>query len=396
MATTTSSPRIAIIGAGPSGLVLHLTLVKRGVPSTLYEREASPNARIHLGGTLDLRWAYGQRALYENGLEAAFKAVSRPEGDETRICGKDGRVLLELIGDRDIINPEDISPEVDRRALRQIILDAVPADSVKWGHALTSVTPHGDGTHTLSFANGHTAVVDVLVGADGGTSRIRPLVSPAQRYYAGITGAELVIPPDVVDRADMADARALVGAGTTYAMEGGNVLIGQRNSDGRVRTYAWFHGPEDWPLPADPSEARAVLLEKFEGWAPVLRKLIEHGADDAIYHRPLYMLEPGLRWEHVDGVTIIGDAAHVMTPFAGMGANVSMLDGLEMGLAIAEAVNAGASKEEREAAIKKAEEKLFEEGAKWTAVTATNMKGAIGPDAPQCMVELYKLMKGIP
>ncbi|KAH9915185.1 monooxygenase FAD-binding protein [Epithele typhae] len=395
MAPTTSPPRIAIVGAGPAGLVLHLTLVKRGVPSTLYERDASPSARIHLGGTLDLRWAYGQRALYENGLEAAFKAVSRPEGDESRICGKDGRVLLEITGDRDV-RPEDISPEIDRRALRQIILDAVPADSVKWGHALASVTPHGDGTHTLSFANGSTAVVDVLVGADGGASRVRPLVTPAQRYYAGLTGAEIVVAPDVVDRADMADARALVGNGTTFAMEDGKMLIAQRNSDGRVRTYAWFRGPEDWPLPADAAEARAVLLAKFEGWAPVLRKFVERGADDGIYHRPLYMLPPGLRWEHVDGVTVIGDAAHVMTPFAGMGANVSMLDGLEMGLAIAEAVNAGASKEGREAAIKKAEEKLFEESAKWTTITAANMEQITGPEAPQSTVKVFKLSKGIP
>ncbi|KAH9917123.1 monooxygenase FAD-binding protein [Epithele typhae] len=389
-----ATPRIAIIGAGPAGLVLHLTLVKRGVPSTLYERDASPSARIHLGGTLDLRWAYGQRALYENGLEAAFNAVSRPEGDETRVCGKDGHVLLEILGARDV-RPEDLSPEVDRRALRQIILDAVPADSVKWGHALTSVTPHGDGTHTLSFANGHTAVVDVLAGADGAASRIRPLVTPAQCYYAGITGAEVVITPDVVDRPNMADARALVGNGTACAMQDGKMLIAQRNSDGRVRTYAWFRGPEDWPLPSDAAEARAVLLEKFEGWAPVLRKLIEHGADDAIYRRPLYMLPPGLRWEHVDGVTVIGDAAHVMTPFAGMGANVSMLDGLEMGLAIAEAVNAGASKEEREAAIKRAEEKLFEESAKWTAITAANMESAIGPEAPHSTVKSFKKSRGL-
>ncbi|KAH9937820.1 monooxygenase FAD-binding protein [Epithele typhae] len=394
MAPTTSPPRIAVIGAGPSGLILHLTLVKRGVPSTLYEREPSPSARAHLGGTLDLRWESGQRALYENGLEAAFKAVSRPEGDEARICGKDARVLLEIIGDRDV-RPEALSPEIDRRALRQIILDAVPADSVKWGYALSSVTPHGDGTHTLAFANGHTTVVDVLVGADGAASRIRPLVTPAQRYFSGITGAEVVIPPDVVDRADMADARALVGNGTTFAMEGGMMINAQRNSDGRVRTYAWFRGPEDWPLPSDPAEARAVLLAKFEGWAPVLRKFIEHGADDGIYHRPLYMLPPGLRWEHVDGVTIIGDAAHLMTPFAGMGANVSMLDGLEMGLAIAEAVNAGASREEREVAIKKAEEKLFEVSAKWTTITATNMESITGPDAPESVVQAFKRAREI-
>ena len=70
--STPAHPRIAIIGGGVSGLVLLVTLHKRGIPATLYERDASPFQREHLGGTLDLHWDSGQRALRENGLQAAI------------------------------------------------------------------------------------------------------------------------------------------------------------------------------------------------------------------------------------------------------------------------------------------------------------------------------------
>ncbi|KAI0655892.1 hypothetical protein C8Q70DRAFT_1016205, partial [Cubamyces menziesii] len=70
-------PRIAIVGGGPSGLVALLTLHKRGIPATLYEREATSHSRAHLGGMLDLEWDSGQRALRENGLEAEFVKHSR-------------------------------------------------------------------------------------------------------------------------------------------------------------------------------------------------------------------------------------------------------------------------------------------------------------------------------
>ena len=184
MTSIASQPRIAIIGAGLGGLALHLTLHKRGIPATIYERDASPAARSHLGGSLDLHWTSGQRALRENGLEDAFKAHSRPEADATKICDATGTVLFDdaEFPDRPS-NPEDARPEIDRTVLRQLLIDAVPPESIRWGSALTAATPLGDGTHALAFADGTTATCDVLVGADGAHSRVRPLVSPARAAY---------------------------------------------------------------------------------------------------------------------------------------------------------------------------------------------------------------------
>lgn len=92
---SSAQPRIAIIGGGPSGLVLLLTLSKDGIPATVYERDASNNSHAHLGGMLDLEWSSGQRALRENGLEGLFIQRSRAgDAEETRICGKAGVPLI--------------------------------------------------------------------------------------------------------------------------------------------------------------------------------------------------------------------------------------------------------------------------------------------------------------
>ena len=120
------------------------------------------------------------------------------------------------------------------------------------------------------------------------------------------------------------------------------------NGDGRIRTYVWFCGPADWVLPQDPADAREIL-GVYEGWAPWLRKLIEYCDEKAMYYRPLYYLPTDHRWDHVNGVTILGDAACLMSPFAGWGANLAMLDGLELGIVLGEVVKGGKGMEEWEA-----------------------------------------------
>ncbi|KAI0730500.1 monooxygenase FAD-binding protein [Earliella scabrosa] len=380
--TSATRPHIAIIGGGPAGLVLLLTLHRRGIPATLYEREAGFSSRFHLGGTLDLGYLSGQRALRENGLEEAFKKHSRPEGEELRVCEKDGNVLLYHSGDEHK-DPTDVRPEIDRSDLRKILLDAVPGESVQWGYALASVRPLGNGQHELAL---RTARPWLATSLSAPTGRIRASARWCPIYY-GLTGAEISIKPEVAARPDMKDIAEVVGNGSTFVVGDSKMLAFQRNTTGRIRAYAWHTAPAAWVTPSEPSEARKALLDIYEGWAPWMRKFIENCDDEAIYHRALYYLPVGHRWDHVSGVTLVGDAAHLMGPFAGAGANLAMLDGLELGLVLAEAISEGKEAEEREAAVAAWEGKMFGDAGLVADITMENYKAVVGPDGAKAFIK---------
>ena len=387
-------PRIAIIGGGPGGLTLLLTLHRRGIPATLYERDIDFNARSHLGGTLDLGYASGQRALRDNGLEDTFKFHSRPEGDTFKISDGAGNILI-TSDDRSSVNPhpedpKDVRPEIDRTVLRRILLDACPADSIKWGHTLVSARPLGDGTHELIFSNDTFIVCDVLVGADGANSRVRPLVSAARSTYTGVNGAEISLAPSVVSRPDMTTLREFVGHGTVLATENARTLGFQMNGDGRVRVYAWFRGPAEWTLPLDTTAARAVLKDLYAGWALWMLQAIDHSDEQAMFHRPLFSLPIGHRWDHVRGVTLIGDAAHQMCPFSGEGANLAMLDGLKLGIVLVGTIVGGSDADTREAAIVVWEQEMLDLAEKVAVESQANMDVFISPDAPRSVIDAMK------
>ncbi|KAI1786988.1 FAD/NAD(P)-binding domain-containing protein [Ganoderma leucocontextum] len=329
MTTNTAQPRIAIIGGGPGGLTLLLTLHKRGIPATLYEREVGFASRRHLGGTLDLGHESGQRALRENGLQEQWEANSRPEGDSYRFWDSQ-KLVVAFDGLGASKDPRDLRPEIDRSMLRKIMLDAVPADAVKWDHTLTSVRPLGGGEHELTFANGHTTVSDVLVGADGAYSRVRPLLSKATPIYHGITGAEISLAPETTKLPELKETIENVGPGSMFALDHERLLGAQVNGDGRIRTYTLFRAPEDWKLPEDPAEGRKALLAMLEGWAPWMRKLIEHCDPVAMYQRPLYHLPVDHSWEHTPGVTLLGDAAHLMSPVEEREASIAAWEEVRM------------------------------------------------------------------
>jgi 2-polyprenyl-6-methoxyphenol hydroxylase-like FAD-dependent oxidoreductase len=130
----------------------------------------------------------------------------------------------------------------------------------------------------------------------------------------------------------------LVGRGTLMVLSDNKGLLAQRNGHHRIRIYVTLRVPENWvtesQIPFDqPEEARARLLQLFADWDDSLLNLIR-SCDASFIARPLQMLPIGHRWETQPGVTLLGDAAHLMSPFAGAGANLAMLDGAELALAI--------------------------------------------------------------
>ncbi|MDE1994502.1 MAG: FAD-dependent monooxygenase [Rhizobiaceae bacterium] len=321
----TSHLRIAIIGAGPAGLTLARILHQGGIATTVFEREEHALSRPQ-GGTLDLHLQSGQHALRSAGLYEEFLKIARYEDQGSRLYDNDGKLLF---ADDDADDAE--RPDVDRTALRNVLLASLPEEIIRWNHALRDVRPRDDGTYDLVFENGSSGPFDLVVGADGSWSKVRPLVSSYRPQYTGITFVEFGI--DDVD-ASHPDLSALVGRGKIGVEAAGRGMIVQRNGNAHLRGYAIFRVPVEWADVtfdfAAPAKARARLAAEFDGWAPSIIRLIE-ASNDHIVSRPIYALPVGHHWQNRVGITLLGDAAHVMSPFGGEGVNAAMLDAAELG-----------------------------------------------------------------
>ncbi|MGI5466443.1 FAD-dependent oxidoreductase [Streptomyces sp. CA-132043] len=330
MRDTTPRPHIAIVGAGPGGLLCARILQRNGQHVTVFEREPAPDARAQ-GGTLDIHDDTGQLALRDAGLLDTFRALARAEGQEWRVLDpRTAALTAHQLPD----DGEADRPEIDRGLLRRLLLDSLAPGTVRWGCPVDGVVPLGDGTGRLRLSDATELDFDLVIGADGAWSRVRPALSDAVPAYTGITFVGTGL-SDVGARHP--DVARLVGHGTMMARADEKGLITQRTSSGRLDVVAAFRAPRDWHTsagvgPADTAAVRAHLLERFDGWHDSLLALLRDN-DEGFVDRPLFALPVPHTWHHVPGVTLLGDAAHLMPPL-GVGANLAILDGADLAKAI--------------------------------------------------------------
>ncbi|MEU9989169.1 NAD(P)/FAD-dependent oxidoreductase [Streptomyces sp. NPDC048045] len=352
---------VTIIGAGLGGLTLARILHLHGIPVAVYEAESSPSARTQ-GGMLDIHDYNGQLALKAAGLMDEFHAIVIEGRQTMRLVEQDGTVLHEMAEDG-----TGGRPEVQRGELRRILLDSLPADTVRWGHKVTGTRALGEGRHEVTFADGATVVASLLVGADGAWSRVRPLLSDATPEYAGTSFVETYL-----FDADTRHTRTakVVGGGSMIAPSPGKEIFAHRESGDTLHAYVALSRPQDWFAAIDFTDASAAatrIAQEFDGWAPELTALITD-ADITPVLRPHFALPAEHRWDRGPGVTLLGDAAHLAAP-NGEGANLAMLDGAELGKALA------ANPDDIEAALTEYEQALFARSTEAVAFDGTEVHG---------------------
>jgi 2-polyprenyl-6-methoxyphenol hydroxylase-like FAD-dependent oxidoreductase len=169
------------------------------------------------------------------------------------------------------------------------------------------------------------------------------------------------------------------------ALSDNKAMIAHSGTD--IHLGASLRAPQDWTATggvdwSDAPAAREALLKEFADWSTDLTNLIRN-CNDTIIPRLIYAVPTGHSWTRIPGVTLVGDAAHVMSPYAGEGANLALLDGAELAPAII------AHNEDMNAAFTQYETAMFPRAAAAAEGSAQGLEMCFAPDSPRAMVDYF-------
>jgi 2-polyprenyl-6-methoxyphenol hydroxylase-like FAD-dependent oxidoreductase len=266
------------------------------------------------------------------GLLDAFWAAYRPGADKLRLTDQHATIVLDDHAEAQTatFGDEHFRPEIDRGPLRELLLDSLRPDTVSWNSQLVAVHSLGVAWQ-LTFATGATATADIVIGADGANSKIRPLVTPIRPFYSGV----MVVEGAVYAAAQHAPrVSQLLQGGKIFALGAEKSLIVSAKGDGSLAFYVGFKAPESWAQDSGLDFQRAAQLQawfrqEFAGWASLWEELFA-AEPAACVPRPQYCMPLTQTWDAQPNITLLGDAAHLMPPYAGEGVNMAMLDALEL------------------------------------------------------------------
>jgi 2-polyprenyl-6-methoxyphenol hydroxylase-like FAD-dependent oxidoreductase len=378
--------RIAIIGAGPGGLTLARLLQMQGAKVKVYERDENKEAR-QPGATLDLHKESGLKALDAAGLMHAFQSNYRPGADKMRIVDQHGVIHFDqhLEDKEDSFEDDHYRPEIDRGPLRTLLMDSLKPNTIVWDSQLRSLQPLQNGWR-LVFINGATEEADLVIAADGANSKIRPFITSIKPFYSGVTIVEGLV---YESEKNAPAIHKLLKGGKLFAMGGNKTLIVSSKGDGSLVFYLGIKTNENWTVNSaiDFKNANQVydwFKKEFEGWDSLWDELFINDSISFI-PRPQYCMPLDQTWEALPSITMIGDAAHVMPPYAGEGANMAMLDALELSECLT-----STKYQDLRSAIEAYEIQMRKRASEAAKMTLENTEYLHSPNALKGMVEMFK------
>jgi len=378
---------IAITGAGPVGLTLARLLLQSSISSLvdimIYEKDASQTSRHSLGGTLDLHPPTGLAAIKKMNLWDEFCKHARFEGEELRMCDLNGTVYFHQT-EAPQVEGFEARPEIDRVKLMQILLESVPDELIRWGKTVKEAVPEdGSDRWKLRFEDGAVeGPFDLVVGADGAWSKVRKAITDVEPSYAGVCGVTGSI--DAKSAGDRWEKiSGMVGKGNNFSFSYGQSMMAQRMGDGSLKCAFYAKRDLEWieglkaEHAGDDDALKRVLLKEYRDWVDDFKQWIVAAKD--LWCAPLFELPIGHKFAHQSRITVCGDSAHLMTPFAGEGLNAGMRDSLDLTAAIEKSLTEETDLDE---AVKVWEESMFERSAEFMADTMLNKTGMYAEDAP--------------
>lgn len=321
--------QIAIIGGGPGGLTLARLLQLKGSNVKVYERDINKDARVQ-GSPLDMHEESGSAALRKANLFDEFNTNAIIGADKKIIVNKNAEICFSDHKAGEVADSNHIRPEISRGVLRKILLESLQPETVVWNSHFIAMEKQNDGW-VLHFKNGSSVYADVVIAADGANSKIRPYITNIKAFYSGITMVEIN-----VYNAEKATPHiyALLNGGKVMAFGDAKCLLGGQKGNGDLGFYLSFKADENWATNnglnySDRAQLLAWFKKEYAEWSNTWYELFENSAAPFI-PRLIYCMPLDQTWEALPNLTMLGDAAHVMPPFAGEGANTAMLDALEL------------------------------------------------------------------